>query len=112
VKVGFNKGEAMMKLAGYEFDGLYTNPSDVKELPGVYIVLSVKVLDVGESGGRYREGGQGVSTRLRRHSRKLRWKEFCDTGEIVFAVLYEPESGKRREIEKTVRRYYVPPCGS
>lgn len=63
-----------MKLAGYDFEGPFTDPSDVKELPGVYVVLSFGVLDVGESGWRYHEGGQGMSARLRTHDRKPLWE--------------------------------------
>lgn len=53
-----------MKLAGYDFEGPFADPYDVKELPGVYVVLSLRVLDVGESGWAYRERGQGMSRRL------------------------------------------------
>lgn len=63
-----------MKLAGYDFEGPFSDPSDIKELPGVYVVLSFGVLDVGESGWRYHAGGQGISTRLRSHDRKPRWE--------------------------------------
>jgi hypothetical protein len=63
-----------MKLAGYDFEGPFTDLSDVKDLPGVYVVLSFGVLDVGESGWRYHEGGQGISTRLRTHDRKPCWE--------------------------------------
>lgn len=63
-----------MKLAGYDFEGPFTDPSDVKELPGVYAVLSFGVLDVGVSGLRYHEGGQCISTRLRTHGREPLWE--------------------------------------
>ena len=69
-----------MKLAGYDFEGPFTDPSDVKELPGVYVVLNFGVLDVGESGWRYHEGGQGMSTRLRTHDRKLNWELLVGKG--------------------------------
>ena len=63
-----------MKLAGYDFEGPFTDPSEVKELPGVYVVLNFGVLDVGESGWNYQAGGQGMSTRLQRHDRKSSWE--------------------------------------
>lgn len=63
-----------MKLAGYDFEGPFTDPSEVKELPGVYVVLNFGVLDVGESGWRFHEGGQVLGTRLRHHDRKLCWE--------------------------------------
>lgn len=63
-----------MKLAGYDFEGPFTDPSEVKELPGVYAVLNFGVLDVGESGWNYQAGGQGMSTRLQHHDRKLGWE--------------------------------------
>lgn len=63
-----------MKLAGYDFEGPFTNPDDVKELPGVYVILNLGIVDVGESGWRYDKGGQGISTRLRHHDRELCWE--------------------------------------
>jgi hypothetical protein len=63
-----------VKLAGYDFEGPFTGPSEVKDLPGVYVVLNFGVLDVGESGWQYHEGGQGMSNRLRTHERKHRWE--------------------------------------
>lgn len=101
-----------MKLAGHEIDGPFTDPDDVKELPGVYVVLSLGTLDVGESGWRYREGGQGMRTRLRRHGRRPCWEEHRGTGDIAFAVLYEPDDDKRLDIEEAVRKHYDPPCSS
>lgn len=101
-----------MKLAGYEFEGPFTDPYDVKELPGIYVVLGGdNVLDVGEAGWRYRERGQGLSKRLRRHDRKSCWEEHRGTGDIAFAVLYEPDGDKRLEIEEALRSCYNPPCG-
>jgi hypothetical protein len=102
-----------MKLANYEFEGPFTDPYDVKELPGVYVVLSGdNVLDVGEAGWRYREGGEGLSKRLRRHPRRQCWKEHQGAGVLLFVVHYEPEGDKRLEIEDAVRREYKPPCGT
>jgi len=69
-----------MKLAGYDFEGPFSYPSDVKDLPGVYVVLNFGVLDVGESGQRYREGGQGLTTRLRTNKRKLDWELLVGKG--------------------------------
>ena len=69
-----------MKLFGYDFEGPFTDLSDVKELPGVYVVLNFGVLDVGQSGSRYREGGQAVNTRLRTHDRKLDWELLVGKG--------------------------------
>lgn len=101
-----------MKLGDYEFEGPFTDPYDVKELPGVYVVLSGdKVLDVGEAGWRYRKGGQGLSKRLRGHPRQRCWEEHRGTGVITYAVLYEPDGEKRLKIEEALRQQYNPPCG-
>lgn len=69
-----------MKLAGYDFEGPFNYPSDVKDLPGVYVVLNFGVLDVGESGHRYREGGQGLIGRLHTNKRKLDWELLVGKG--------------------------------
>jgi len=63
-----------MKLAGYDFEGPFTDASQIKDLPGVYVVLNFGVLDVGESGWNYQAGGQGIGTRLQHHDRKLSWE--------------------------------------
>ena len=97
-----------MKLAGYEFGGPFPDPYNVKELPGVYVVLSLKVLDVGESGW----GKQKMSTRLRTHKRRQCWDEHRGNGDIAFAVLYEPDGDKRLRIEEALRQTYNPPCGT
>ncbi len=102
-----------MKLAGYEFEGPFSDPYDVKELPGIYVVLSGdSILDVGEAGWRYREGGQGLSKRLRGHPRRRCWEEYQGTGAITYAVLYEPDNDKRLRIEEALRQAYDPPCGT
>lgn len=101
-----------MKLAGYEFEGPFSDPYDVKELPGIYVVLSAdSVLDVGEAGWRYPEGGQGLSKRLRDHPRRRCWEKHQGTGAITFAVLYEPDGEERLKIEEALRQHCNPPCG-
>lgn len=175
-----------MKFGDYKFEGPLSI-EDVKELPGVYLVLSGdSVLDVGESGWNWRRGGQCLNKRLRTHKRKACWellvrrykgkayqwpealaacdgaflrqklldkcrehgvssrgdkKELCrrlyeigdndiisvmetalenlrkskqtgpTTGDISYAVLYEPDGDQRLKIENTLRRHYHPPCG-
>ena len=97
-----------MKIAGYDFEGPFFDPHTVKELPGVYVVLNLQVLDVGESGG----GSQGLSRRLRRHSRKPCWEEHQGKGRLAFAVLYEPDADERQRIEQELRAALQPPCGT
>ena len=80
-----------MKLAGYDFEGPFFSRDEVKDLPGVYTVLSMRVLDVGYS--------DRVFQRLRRHDRRELWEEYCgEDHDIVYGVLYEPDPGVRLEI--------------
>lgn len=174
-----------MKFGDYNFEGPLSI-EDVKELPGIYVVLSgATVLDVGKSGYNFPHG-QALNRRLRSHERRPCWelvvgrykgkasawpealaacdaaflkqklldkcrehgasgrgdkKELCarlyelgdddiisvmetalenlrkskqagqTTRNIAFAVYYERDNEKRREIEDTLRRHYRPPCG-
>jgi len=106
-----------MNLAGFDFDGPFDNPDQLREEPGVYVVLSISpgrpdvVLDVGESGWNFPRG-QGLRSRLNSHNRRGCWEEHVLNGIIAFAVLYEKDGNERLRIEETLRRFYRPPCGT
>lgn len=62
-----------MKFGDYNFEGPLSI-EDVKELPGIYVVLrGATVLDVGESGYNFPHG-QALNKRLRTHERRPRWE--------------------------------------
>jgi hypothetical protein len=96
-------------LAGYSFEGPYSQESSLRNAAGVYAILderadSYYVLDVGESGE--------VKDRVESHDRRQCWKRYAQ-GPIRYAVHYTPSvsAAGRREIERAVRRKYSPPCG-
>jgi hypothetical protein len=63
----------MMKFGDYDFEGPL-DIENVKELPGLYVVLSGdNVLDVGESGYNFPHG-QALNKRLRGHERRPCWE--------------------------------------
>lgn len=106
-----------MKLGDFNFEGPLNTVDQLREEPGIYVVLSIRpgspdaILDVGESGWNF-PAGQGVRSRLRVHSRRQCWEEHRLNGAIAFAVLYEKDGEKRLRIEEKLRRLYRPPCGT
>jgi len=108
-----------MLLDGFVFEGPFHNLDEIRDEPGVYVVLGLRpgeepvVLDVGESGWAHSEGGQGVRQRLKKHDRKRCWEENVPYGAaIVFAVLYERNGFRRLDIEERLRKFFEPPCGT
>lgn len=106
-----------MELGGYRLEGLFFDSEEVKDLPGVYVVLSVRVLDVGESGHTYRTSTPRgytkplyIRARLRNHDRRSRWEENRGQGEIAYAVIYEPNDERRGQIEEDLRKKLNPVC--
>ena len=109
--------EGNVNLCGFNFEGPYDSPDELREGAGVYVVLSVRpgkhdiMLDVGESGWNLPQG-QGVRSRLKSHSRRTCWEEHSQGGLIAFAVLYERDGMQRLKVEEVLRRFYQPPCGT
>ncbi len=107
-----------MNLSGFELEGPYINIDDVTDKPGVYVILSIHegkppvVLDVGESGWSFSQGGQGIKSRLKSHNRRSCWEKHRGDGTIAFAVLYEKDGETRLRIEERLRRSFRPPCGT
>jgi hypothetical protein len=94
---------------GYDFDGAYADPQDLKPQAGVYIVWcdsgeAWEALDLGES--------EDVRSRLVNHERGNCWRENCK-GTLRYAAAYTPgvsEEGRRR-IEEYLRQIEKPLCG-
>ena len=106
-----------MKFNNYNFQGPFSNVEEIRDEAGIYVVLSLcpdslpVVLDVGESGWNQPQG-QGIKRRLRGHKRRHCWEEHRGDGKIAFSVLYVPDGSRRLEIEKELRLFYHPPCGT
>lgn len=106
-----------MNLCGFDFVGPYSDPDELKEDAGVYVVLSIRagkpnmILDIGEGGWNFPQG-QGVRSRLKSHNRRTCWEEHSQGGLIAFAVLYERDGTQRLKVEEALRRFYQPPCGT
>ena len=96
---------------GYEFDGAFIDPGDLKSIPGVYVILCVTmkdffVLDVGQA--------EDVEDRCQNHDRFNCWENNCNYyGIIYFSAHYMPGSSEksRRLVETLIRVKTNPPCG-
>jgi hypothetical protein len=92
----------------YPFEGPFTSAAGLKEKSGVYAITTLtsgdthKVLDVGESGNVY--------DRVSNHDRATEWKRHEVHG-IYMSAYYCAES-TRMAIERELRTYFNPPCGS
>ena len=106
-----------MNLGGFDLEGPFDDPEQLRDEPGVYVVLGIRsgnagdILDVGETGWNF-PSGQGLRRRLKSHNRRWCWEEHKVNGTIKFAVLYEKDGEKRLRIEEALRRFYKPPCGT
>jgi hypothetical protein len=95
---------------GYDFDGAYTDPTDLRSQAGVYVVWCQtreiwKVLDVGES--------EDVKARLSNHERATCWRSHC-SHTLRYSATYTPglSTDGRRKIEASIRQSEKPPCGA
>ena len=109
-----------MKLAGYDFEGPFYDPSEIKELPGVYVVLNLGVLDVGEGGYNYQRGGQCINKRLQNHDRKKQWelvmgRSTPSTGKRLYLhviwhllrILFRLNAGNMAYLIRVIRKKFV-----
>jgi len=107
-----------IKLAGYEFDGPYSDIENIRDEPGVYVVMSFRgahlpiVLDIGTAGEGMWQDSQGLKRRLKNHSRKSCWEKHRINGKLAYAVLYIQNQEQRLYIEDQLRRKFNPPCGT
>ncbi|MBI4233358.1 MAG: hypothetical protein HY686_02860 [Chloroflexi bacterium] len=105
-----------MKLLDFDFEGPFTNLDDIRDDPGVYVILSMLpdrhfLLDVGETGYNWPRGGQGLRRRLKGHDRRPCWEQNSQGGAFAVVVLYESDDRRRGEIEDELRWRFEPPCG-
>lgn len=76
----------MLEIGGYEFEGVYTDSTELQMRQGVYVVVCLVdgephcVLDIGTSGQIQERLGS-------HHDRQSCWKEYTH-GEIGFAIKY------------------------
>ncbi len=96
-------------IGKYQFEGSYTNTSELENRSGVYAILCVRegkysMIDVGES--------SEVRDRVENHDREDCWYRNC-SGALAFAVYYTPnqQQSGRMVIEQKIRRQYKLPCG-
>ena len=96
-------------IGNYSFEGPVADPASVKNLSGVYSVLtrvtssdSYSVLDIGEAGA--------VRDRVTNHDRQDCWKRNKKQAGLFYALYYCDER-TRVSVEKTLRAKYNPPCG-
>ena len=94
---------------GYQFDGIFYDPSRLQPFPGVYIVWCItgndwQALDVGEA--------EDVRERLLNHDRKECWTSNC-RGTIFFSAIYTRgmHQQRRMDIEANIMRQAKPVCG-
>ena len=95
-------------IAGYPFEGPFAKPSELLDLPGVYVVLGsnnsnvwTNVVDVGKS--------DQIKTRIETHNRRDCWQnqQYKYLGVAVFYV----DKDSQIYIEADIRRASTPPCG-
>ncbi len=94
---------------GYNFEGAWKDPDNLKSQSGVYVIWCVigekwTVLDVGES--------HDVKDRVINHDRAECWKRNCK-GIIYYSATYTPnkQQNGRKEVEQDIRSQTNPPCG-
>lgn len=115
-----------INISGYEFEGPYNSPDEIKEDLGVYVILCLVdgkphcVLDIGTSQGGSPRTRKGIPTvtrtgnlryRLRKHPRKECWKENTH-GTIGYAVLYISNTAERLGIERELQWKFEYTCGN
>ena len=98
-----------MKYCGYEFEGPFEKISDLRNEPGIYIVLCMhqKVLYVGTSGEGMNKDSQGVQERIKGHNRKSDWMKKCNAEKISYAAKYVRNQQERLSIEEQLQKEYA-----
>jgi len=99
-----------LSIEGYSFEGSFTNTYSLKNVGGVYVILTknsnneYNVVDVGES--------SNVRDRIENHDRSGCWQRNKKNG-IFYFVHYTSglTEADRRVIETKIRVKYDPPCG-
>ena len=113
-------------IGGYNFEGIYFDPDQIREDAGVYVVLCIVnetphcILDIGTSGhgGTYLSPNRkpvitetsNLRHRIKSHDRKKCWEE-KKHGEIGFAVLYDSDEKEILRIERELQWKFEFACG-
>lgn len=99
-----------ISIEGYSFEGPFTSTFSLKNVGGVYVILTknskdeYNVVDVGES--------SMVRDRIENHDRSGCWQRNKKNG-IFYFVYYTSglTEAERCVIETKIRVKYTPPCG-
>ncbi len=96
-------------IGNYAFEGPFADPVSLKNVSGVYSVLthasandSYSIVDIGKSAT--------VRDRVTNHDRQESWKRYKKPAGLAYAAYYCDEK-MRMSVETTLRGKYNPPCG-
>lgn len=93
----------MLRIAGIDFSGPYTDRTEWNTVPAVYVVLTGTMpIDVGET--------DNLMGRMANHERRGCWLQHSPAG-LCFAALVVADQEERRRIENLIRRSHSLPCG-
>lgn len=95
-------------IGNYSFEGPFGNIAALRNISGVYAILSRRshadrytVIDVGEAGW--------IQDRVANHDRRDQWSHYSQ-GNLAVAALYCDEPARMR-IERELRVQFKPVCG-
>ncbi len=95
-------------IGGYVFEGPFDSPLELRDCPGVYVILDVaenasQIIDVGESAD--------VMSRVTDHNRKGCWDQ-RSRGKLKIAVHYTTADQPmwRKQLKYELGKHFVPPC--
>lgn len=100
-----------LRIAEYDFDGPFLGTDELKNVPGVFAVISALgympvLMDVDSS--------DDVRTAVENHNREDSWRDLAgDTG-WAYAVMYThmQSPGKRQSVVREIRERMDVPCGN
>jgi hypothetical protein len=98
-----------ISIENYAFEGPFADPASLKNVSGVYSVLTratsndiYSIVDIGESAT--------VRDRVANHDRQKSWNRYAKPAGLSYAAYYCDEQA-RTSLEKMLRGKYNPPCG-
>ena len=97
-------------IGWFSFDGPYDTLAEIKEIPGVFTILSQEedrkfmMLDIGE--------GESVRSVIENHPNSKCWRENC-WAKLHYAVFYTMNATRRERVKiaTEIRLQYTMPCG-
>lgn len=99
-----------LRIAGYEFEGPFFETHQLKNVPGVFAVISVLdnmpvLVDVDSS--------EDVHTSVENHTRKDSWRDLAGDIAWAYAVIYAgmQSPDKRQSVVRKIREKMDVPCG-